>query len=283
MIIFLYGPDDFRREQRKKFYIEEFKKKYSDLSIGYFDLAEDGKLDELEAFLRGQSLFEKKKLAVVENLYEAEEKGVANVLRQFSAANPGPTVAKKATVEREVNLGASGKQDRTIILCSESRKPPKALAFLSEEPSKAEEFENLEGAAWRAFIKKEAEKLEAKLDRDALEFLAEVYQKNTWGLMTELEKISNLPRKEVQRADLEMLGLETLPNYWMMINSAKSQNLKTRLWALEELLAQKEPPAKIFNILASLWREKIPAMAEYDFMVKSGKLEYEEALVDVVL
>ena len=44
-----------------------------------------------------------------------------------------------------------------------------------------------------------------------------------------------------------------------------------------------DPPPKIFNILASQWREKTHEMAEYDFAVKSGKLEYDDALLALVL
>lgn len=273
MIIFLYGLDDYRREQRKKFYIEEFKKKYSGLSVGYFDLADGSAslvagsaLDDLRAFLRGQSLFEKKKLAVIYGLFAADEEAAKKVL-------------------------GSPRENGTVVLFSEAKKPPKALAFLLAKPTRrgsgqataVEEFEYLEGAGWTAFIKKEAMTRGVALSPEAVEFLADIYIKNAWGLITELDKLSNLGKADISRADLEALGLETMPNYWTMINSAKSHNLNTRLWALEKLFAQKEPPAKLFNILASLWKEKTPQMAEQDFMVKSGKLEYEEALVGLVL
>ena len=265
MIVFLYGPDDWRREQRKKFYIKEFEKKYSGLSVEYFDLTGEAALENLEVFLRSQSLFEKKKLAVLESVGEADDKKLAGILKPI-ADDPA-----------------------TIAIISENKKPAGALKFAAnlKKPSTAEAFDHLEGAERTAFIKKEAKNRDVRLSPEAVNFLAEVYAKNSWGLVAELEKLVNLRSSQdlklIARAELEALGLETVPNYWMMVNSAKSQNLKTRLWALEKLLSQKDPPAKIFNILASLWREKIPQMAEYDFMVKSGKLEYEEALLDVVL
>ncbi|MEK9179861.1 MAG: hypothetical protein AAB897_00380 [Patescibacteria group bacterium] len=274
MIIFLYGPDDYRRAERKKFYIAEFKKKYSGLSLDYFDLENPEALERLETFLRSQSLFEKKKLAVLENALEADEKKLVEILKSI-AGDPA-----------------------AIVAISESKKPAGALKFIvnAPKPSVSEEFEHLAGAEWDLFIRKEAKSRLRRQSDDgvaeargvvlapaAANFLAEVYAKNSWGLVTELDKLSNLDKKEISRADLEALGLETVPNYWMMVNSAKSQNLKTRLWALEKLFSQKDPPAKIFNILASLWRERIPQMAEYDFMVKSGKLEYEEVLLDTII
>ena len=83
MIIFLHGPDDYRREQRKRWYVEEFKKKYSGLSVGAFDLLEPENLEALKSFLRSESLFSAlggaKKLAIIENLYETEEKTTSSV------------------------------------------------------------------------------------------------------------------------------------------------------------------------------------------------------------
>ena len=63
----------------------------------------------------------------------------------------------------------------------------------------------------------------------------------------------------------------------------RSPDVRNRLFALETLIAIGDPPAKIFNILASQWREKTNEMAEYDFAVKSGKLEYDDALLALLL
>ena len=63
----------------------------------------------------------------------------------------------------------------------------------------------------------------------------------------------------------------------------KGYDVRVRLTALETLLAMNDPAAKLFNILASQWKEKIPQFAKYDLAIKSGKLEYEEALVDLVI
>jgi DNA polymerase III delta subunit len=271
MVIFLYGADDYRREQRKKFYIEEFKKKYSGLSAEYFDLEEKNKLEDLLGFLRSSSLFQPKKLAALENVSESDNKKLAEILKPV-AGDPA-----------------------AVAVLSEKNKPAGALKFLIDlkKPSVVEEFDHLAGAEWIAFVKEEAKAREVVLSPEAVKFLAEIYTKNSWGFVTELEKLSNLgssqdPRscddkRLISRADLEALGLETVPDYWAVMGGLRSQSRETRLRALEKLLSQKEPPAKIFNILASQWREKIPQMAEYDFMVKSGKLEYEEALLDAVI
>ena len=77
--------------------------------------------------------------------------------------------------------------------------------------------------------------------------------------------------------------LDVAPNYWGLLNGVKGYDVRSRLSALETLLAMNDPAAKLFNILASQWKEKIPQFAKYDAAIKSGKLEYEEALVDLVI
>lgn len=260
MIIFLCGSDDYRREMAKRDWISRFEKKYSALSVERFDLAEAGALENFRVFARGQSIFEKSKLAIVENLAAADEKIAAKEFGEFAD------------------------DKSTTILFSEDKKPAKALKFLAEAeaPSKFEIFEYPQGEEMPSFIKKEASRLGVNLKNDAVYFLAEIYANDTWGLVTELEKLAHLGIA-AGRKELEAIGLEAVPNYWATINGIKSQDIKNRTRALEKLFARNEPYAKVFNIISSLWKEKIPQAAEYDFKVKSGKLEYDEALLDLIL
>jgi len=262
MIIFLYGPDDYRREEKKRWYIDEFRKKYSGLSIEFFDLAdkEADKLAEFKNFIRNQSIFEKAKLAVLEGAFEeGMREKISPALKNL--------LADKAT----------------SVLISERGEPVKVLEFLLREPAVAKEFQNLAGYDWELFIRAEAKKNGLGLEDDAVRFLASVYREDTWGLVTELEKVGNLKKGVVRRKDLENLDLEIAPNYWEIMSGLRSREAAARLVALERILATGDHPPKIFNILASQWREKTPQMAEYDLKVKSGKLDYEEVLVDLAL
>jgi len=281
MLIFLAGPDNYRRIQKKHDVIAEFRKKHSELGLGFFDLgAPSGTAaakewrDAFEEFSQSQSLFESAKLAVFENAFaELEAPALAKLLKPFAGDGKG---ADKAVT----------------ILLSEREKPVKALAFLLEKPTISQKFENLEGEELLAFIRTEAKRLELKLSLPAAQFLATVYAGNSWALATELQKLAGWKpagagaagaATMIERKDLDAFDLEAAPNYWMLLNGLKSYDMRSRLSTLERLLAMNDAPAKIFNILASQWKEKTAQMAEFDFAVKSGKLEYEEALVDLVL
>ncbi len=260
MVILLYGSDDYRRGQKRGSVTDEFKKKNSDLGVEGFDLSEENSFESLRIFLRNQSIFEKKKLVILENAFEEDVRDkLAGILK--------PLVGEK----------------NVTVLLSERKSPVKILNFLLEPPVVSQEFEYLSGVDWEVFIRSEAKRSGFTLDDSAVRFLAEVYKGNTWGLVTELDKLSNFKQGAITKKDLEGLDLEVAPNYWAILNSLKSREIRNRLWALEKMLAMGDPPPKIFNILASQWKEKIPAMAEYDLKIKSGKLDYEEAILDLVI
>ncbi|TSC81689.1 MAG: hypothetical protein G01um101420_886 [Parcubacteria group bacterium Gr01-1014_20] len=169
------------------------------------------------------------------------------------------------------------------VLISEKDKPVKALDFLRKKPVLAQEFEFLEGAEWDSFILREVKRLGVKITPTALRFLASVYQKNTWSLVTELEKMAGLNKEVIEVKDLEDLGVAEVPSFWGLILGFKSRNLPQKLWALEKVLGSHEPSAKVFNILAYQLPDRLQDLARYDLMVKSGKLEYDEVLVDLAL
>ena len=258
MIVFLYGPDSYRRLARKSFYRAQFEKKYGK-AARELDLAEDGALAQLEEAGRSSGLFGAKELFLLGNAYEVDAKSLALALSLFAHS-----------------------KDKSLLL-SEEKKPVKALGMLLKKPVVSEEIEFPAGAALTVFIKKEAEAKDVALDAGAVSLLAAVYGKDAWGLATELLKIASL-RKPVTRVMLSDLGLEAPEgNYWALVNGIRSERGAVRLATLGRLLSMGEPAAKIFNIICPMWGARIRQFARYDEMIKTGKLEYEEALSDAVL
>lgn len=258
MIIFLYGPDDYRRHKTAEGIIANSEKKHGGTRPSVFNMEDKDEIESFQAFTRNQSIFEATKSAVLQNAFEMDPAALAKLLKPLLSDNA------------------------TNILLSERKKPLKDLNFLLKEPVQVREFENLIGAEWLAFIKTEAKVWGVALDDSALRFLASVYASDSWALVTELQKLSSL-KSSITMKELNVFDLEVAPDYWALINGLKSYDVKNRIMAFEKVLAANDPAAKTFNMLASQWREKILQMAEYDFAVKSGKLEYEEALLDLML
>jgi DNA polymerase III delta subunit len=147
----------------------------------------------------------------------------------------------------------------------------------------AEEFEELDSGARAEFLKREAERLGFSLRPDAARLLAGAYAGNTWGAVTELQKAALLGKNPIEGDDLSRTGVSAMPAFWGFIERFRRGNAPSRLAVLEELFALKEPAAKFFNILAYQLPEKMNLVARCDEAVKSGKLDYEEALLALAL
>lgn len=266
MIIFLYGPDSYRRQKKLNKIIEEYQNKYSNLSCDSFNLESSDEFLRLKEFSNQLLIFDNKKLAILRNISEIDPKDLKEFLK--------------------THLNS---QDFTILI-SEENSPPPELKSLLKKFFLAEKFDYLTGDKWRFFIQKEAQQRKILLTPKAVDFLAGIFQKDVWGLINELEKIGlisqNIP---IDVKDLRKISDYPLqsPDIFAFINAVcRDWSLGQKIVALEKLFIVQEEPVKIFNILASLnWLPKklIQKLADYDVMVKSGKIDYEEVLVDLAL
>src|SRR3989344_3047608 len=253
MIIYLYGQDSYRRQEKLKSIVAEYQKKHSALTIDHFDLAarsENGReFERLKDFSGGQSLFGETRLGVVHGLEDAE-KEFADFLKL-----------------------AAEKKSITLVIAADE-KPKKEFDFLLKKPVQSQEFPPLKTAELTIFIKKEMEKRSIKFSSSHLSSLISIYGGDTWGIVTELDKIALGGKIEA-----EVL----MPQFFSLIQRIKSGTLASRISALAYLL-ENEEPAAVFNVTASIADPELKVkMADYDVAVKSGKLEYEEVLTDLVL
>jgi len=251
MLIHLYGSDSYRRIQKLKEIISEFKKKHLGLAIRHFDLDNyDNASGALKNFTLSQSLFETKKLGIIHNI-KTEHKELKKFLKELV-----------------------DDKDISLILVSE-KKLGKLFEFLFRKPALSQEFNPLKGTQLANFIKKEIEKRKLKPSVELIDFLIRSFEGNLWGIITELEKISLGGKAEkITRA----------PEFFSLIQIIKGRtDLKYRLPALTYLL-ENDDPAKIFNITAAVaTAEQKQKMADLDAAIKSGKLEYEDALLSAIL
>jgi len=260
MIIFLHGADDYRREEKKRAIVDEFKKRKSGLALASFDFENETeeKFNQFNNFLANQSIFESAKMAVLGGIFEIPPKELQEILK---------------IVEQNKSI---------TVLISEKEKIKKDFSFLLEKPILVQEFDYLSGAAWEKFLKIEMEKRSLKLESDIFKLIADVFVQNTWGLITELDKLALLSGSEkIRKATIGELQLPL--DFWSLIMGLKSGSISSRMLALEKVFGKGEPAAKIFNLLAYQFPERKSEMANYDLMVKSGKMEYEEVLVDLAI
>ena len=119
MIIFLYGPDTYRRAQKLKEILSAYEKSHSVFSVRRFDFEEDGSFARFKDAALGQTLFDSFQLLVAENVFDLEESETKNCAKVLKDILDEP---KKVAV----------------IACNGA--PAKEFSFLLEKPSRAQEL-----------------------------------------------------------------------------------------------------------------------------------------------
>ncbi len=259
MLIFLHGADSYRRIQKLNDIIETFRKRQSNLSHERFDLSDDSEFLKFQIFAGNRSIFDPVRLAVLDNFL----------------TTPKAKELKEA-------LKINHKSEDLIIILNSSNKPT-GFATLLREPTKTQDFPVLKDADIDNFVKHTAKTLGIAIDAPMVKAFTRTFGSNTWGIATELEKMM-LNESQVKPA----LSIhKPADNFFQLLNTLKyGRSIKDRLVALEVILSdRKDDPAKVFNMLAYRLRDQAEAnlLADYDVAVKSGKLEYEEVLLDYIL
>lgn len=256
MIIFLYGEDSYQRLKKQLEIETAYEAKRGNLSKERFDLSDPNEVGRLRNFLVNRSMFEDMKFAVLNNLYEAEDD---KNLKEY--------------LKNEID----GKE--SVLLITADKKPPVRFKFLIEAPVQVQEFATLSDTKLKNFINKEAAKLGLELSAETVKAIKDLFAGDTWGIITELEKLSLSSSRDVQGKRND--------DYFSLVNVLKGDgDFKRKLSALELILSdRRDDPARVFNSLSyRLSNEKeAEVFANYDVAVKSGKLDYEEVLLDFVL
>ena len=170
MIIFLYGSDSYRRLQKQKEVVGEYKKKHSGLTIDRFYLDESA--DEwvrFKDFASAQSLFGGNRLAMVSGGSEVKEKNAKELAKFLNSLSDSKSV---------------------VVLLTEENKLNKDFNFLLKKPVLNQEFKNLTISQFNNFVTNEAKKRGIKLSPEALKGLVLGYLNDTWGAVTELDKLA---------------------------------------------------------------------------------------------
>lgn len=257
MIIFLAGPDSYRRTLKEREIVDAYRKKHGSISDDRFDFNQDSEIEDLEEFLMNSSMFDSNKLAIVESPSKAPVAKLTKILKSY--------------LKEGLNT--------TILLISDSE-PTAAFKFLKEKPALYQEFPLLGGKSLASFIQAEADRRGLKLKPEIAQQLAQAFEGDSWSIVTELDKLEFMGK---QSLDLD----KPAPEYFELINVLKySHDVRAKVIALESILSdRKDDAARVFNGIGYRSRDRKEAeiFADYDVAVKSGKLDYEEVLLDLAL
>jgi DNA polymerase III delta subunit len=276
MIIYLYGPDSYRRNAKLREVVGQYRKKYSQADFLDVDLEE--RSDDwvvVRDFLEQPSLFVRSKLLVIRGSDAISEK------RGFS----------KGQIKELVELLQSYIESSKIFLViSDFSSPKKNFRFLLKKPVRVQEFERLEGRKLEAFVLHEAKERGVNFEQDAKRFFLEYVlslSDTSWTAVQELEKIS-LARfsQPVSLLDLQkIISWQAYDeSFRIALSLIRSDSGVSRLGFLEELQMRGDDARYTLNLLGSLVRgEGAVEFAEYDEKIKGGELDDEVALTGFAL
>ncbi|MDP3947424.1 MAG: hypothetical protein Q8Q41_01880 [bacterium] len=258
MIIFLHGTDGYARALKARWWAREYGKKHGLSPALSFDMAEEEALPALREFCGSASMFSAYQLAVLGNIFASPD---AQALAKF--------------------LKGQAERSESVIVISEEKKPPTMFAFLLKLKW-CEEFPAPQGPARAAFIKEEAARRGIELEMGAARMIERASGGDTWWIATELDRAALLGKttitlQDVPELDIEAAGVEGL------LYELRSFSRSVRLAALEKLLRRGHDPGMVFNRLAYRDAKSLSVFADYDVLVKSGKLDYEEVLLALAI
>ncbi|MFA6393539.1 MAG: DNA polymerase III subunit delta [Patescibacteria group bacterium] len=175
MIIFLYGPDDFRAKRKLNELKEKFRREINKTGT---DLAEiDGEkatLRDINELIAPASLFSKKRMVVVENIFLNKSTSIFGELAKL--------LIKEEKGENIIIF-------RDSIAKKDKLTGPKAELFkLLSGQKYSQEFLNLSRSDLIKWVKSEALASEAEVSPEAATLLSALSE-NLWQAKNELEKI----------------------------------------------------------------------------------------------
>jgi hypothetical protein len=252
MLRHYYGSDTYRRNRAVLKLIHQYQEKYPDGAVGFFDCAEDGALANLSSFAANRGLFAKTSLALVYNPGDGEK----------------PLIKFLKSIAEEPSV--------TVVVVAD-KKLPKDFSFLYEKTvgPTGNDFEPLTGLDFLKFLKADTLDRGLQVSDAQLKAIGEAYEGDLWGAVTEVARVAFGGAVTERARQFDFIGLIRT----MTGGSRTDQKLKALA-----LLLEYDDAAKVFNMAAAFagGAGKV-RMADYDIAIKSGKLEYAEALLDYAL
>jgi len=232
MIIFLYGADTFRSRRK----LQELKTKFiKDIDLSSQSLSViDGQaaaLKEIAEKIGTGSLFVKKRLVVIENIFKNKKEKIFAELTEY---------LKRFTKQKD-------EKDNILIFWDEELggkpkalkvEPKKLFAFLNKQDY-VQEFALLDSIKLLNFVKKEAEQYDHSLSGPAATLLINLTSGDLWALSREIKKLSfHASEKIITPAEVkEMTAASFNEDIFALTDALSAKNKSLAVKLLEEQYA----------------------------------------------
>lgn len=236
MIIFLYGPDSFRLSRKLRQIVDAYRQKTKGLNFSVID-APEADFGEFFSRLRQASLFEEKKLAVINNALD----------KNF----------KEKLLDSAKELAAS---PHNIILCQEGKvlKTDKLLTAL-KKIGDVQEFAELSGAKLVSWAEAEFNQYGRAVEPGVASLLAERLGGDLWQLSNEIHKLAHgSGRGPVGSRDIDSaLKGEVELNIFKTIDALAQKDKSSALRLVHQHIEAGDHPLYLLAMVANQLRNLI--------------------------
>jgi DNA polymerase-3 subunit delta len=188
MVYFFYGAEPFLLGQKVNKEIERYRAKHkSGMNFGRFDFAQEGGFENLKNFISVYSMFLEKKLAIIENLFDASPVIQEKFVQYLEAGNLAKDEEGFLIIVQELRLNEEKKAKEKYVLKNFSRELFKKL---TSKTINSEEFNSLSGVRLEAWIKNEVAAQGAKIELPAIKKLAAAVGSDLWQMTNEINKLT---------------------------------------------------------------------------------------------
>lgn len=170
MVLHLYGNDSFRLQERLLFLREAFRAKYDERGHHIVDIdAATSDIDTIRQHLRTAGLFSAKRFVIIRNLEHVHKEIVEQLAEEF----------------RNVP------EDTICCLVSEKEHLHHSLQNVLQKIDKREEYQELNVAQLRTFIRTKVSLFRATIDDEAIDKLATSIGNDLWRQYHEIKKLAH--------------------------------------------------------------------------------------------
>lgn len=240
MIIFLYGDNDFKARQK----INEIKKKFFqevDPNEHSFNVLDGTSidLDKVSEAVSTGSLFTKKRLTLIENIFSNKKTAFLEELLSYlqnNSLDKGDDILIiyepriKNQKSKAVKASPNGEKDSPL-----NAKEKKLFEFLTQQKF-VQEFKAFNASELTAWIKTEVAKRGATIKPEAISELVKNNNNNLWQINNEIEKLTNYKTiGEITVSDVEKICTPaTDDNIFALTDALGNKNKSLTLKILED-------------------------------------------------
>jgi DNA polymerase-3 subunit delta len=262
MIYFLFGQDTYRSRKKLKEIVEEYKKRHQS-GLNFIKINFDEKdLDDFKQNIKTVSMFDEKKLIVMEEVFQQPEYFQEELLNYLKK--------KKMDIDK----------NSILVFWAEEVKTGGLFKFLKKK-AKTQEFKLLQPHKLREWIKKYIKEQKGNIDNRAVEILIEYVGSDLWRMVNEINKLISFKKQEtsnkIQAEDVEgLVKPEIDVNIFNIIDSLGQKNKKQALRLIHDYFKKGESESYLLNRFVYQFRNLIKVKSD-------GKLDMHPFVIKKTL